>query len=90
MGIAETGSSGTDAAGSSTVRLLIGGMHCSSCAALIEETLVDEPGIRSATVDLESARASVTFDPGCASVDDVCAAVARTGYSAAPADAESP
>jgi copper chaperone CopZ len=61
--------------------LAIAGMHCSSCAALIEESLgVD--GVTEASVDLEGARARVTFDPAVVSPDALCALVADAGYEA--------
>ena len=69
---------------SAEVELDVGGMHCQSCAALIEETLRGDPGVRSAQVDLDAARASVTFDGATLSVDDLCAAVAGAGYRATP------
>ena len=66
------------------VELQVGGMHCQSCAALIEETLRDDPGVHSARVELDAARASVTFDRASLSIDDLCAAVASLGYRATP------
>ena len=39
----------------------------------------------SATVDLDSARAVVTFDPSTIDVDALTAAVAEAGYAATPA-----
>lgn len=74
----------TSGAGSCTVDLVVGGMHCPSCAALIEETLTGDPAVRSATVDLEAARATVTYDPSRLTVEDVCAAVTGLGYRATP------
>jgi copper chaperone CopZ len=59
-------------------------MHCSSCAALIEETLALRDGVTGATVDLNSAIARVTFDPSRVAVEDLCAAVVDEGYEAAP------
>ena len=38
-------------------------MHCGSCVALIEETLTEQAGVARASVDLESARAVVEYDP---------------------------
>jgi Cu+-exporting ATPase len=61
------------------------GMHCQSCVALLEETLTETAGVHSATVDLEQARAFVTFDPAQASIDALCAAIVSAGYGAAPA-----
>jgi len=67
-----------------TIELLVEGMHCGSCVALIEETLVAAPGVRGAVVDLESGRASVVVSPGDVSIDALCAAIAGAGYSATP------
>jgi copper chaperone CopZ len=71
-------SAGTDAA----VELAVSGMHCQSCASLIEETLARDPGVRRAAVDLEAGRASVAYDPGALSVEALCAAVTAAGYPA--------
>ncbi len=59
-------------------------MHCQSCVALIEETLGRDPAVHRITVDLDAARASVSFDGSALSVDDLCTAVAGVGYRAIP------
>lgn len=69
---------------SAFVELVVQGMHCQSCAALIEETLVRDPRVRTATVDLDRARASVVFDASALSIDELCAAVTSVGYQATP------
>jgi copper chaperone CopZ len=73
-----------------TVELVVGGMHCPSCAALVEETLTGDPAVHYVRVDLDAARASVTFDPTTLTVDDVCAAVAGVGYTATIATSGAP
>jgi len=75
----------TGGAAPASVELLVEGMHCGSCVALIEETLQEQAGVRSATVDLDSARAVVGFDPAQIDVDALTAAVAEAGYVATPA-----
>jgi hypothetical protein len=55
-----------------------------SCVLLIEETLADHPAVRQVIVDLDSARASVTFAPEGISADAVCATVTALGYPASP------
>ena len=72
-------------ADTTTVELLVGGMHCQSCAALIAETLTGDPAVREAVVDLDTARASVTYDPSALTAAQLCAAVAGAGYRATPA-----
>jgi copper chaperone CopZ len=64
------------------VDLAITGMHCPSCAALIEETLGADDGVTEATVDLAAARARITFDPTVLGPDRLCALVAEAGYQA--------
>ncbi|MGO8872692.1 MAG: heavy-metal-associated domain-containing protein [Acidimicrobiales bacterium] len=73
---------GTDGA---SATLTIDGMHCGSCVALVEETLTEQDGVSAASVDLESGRAEVRYDPSRVTLDDLTAAVAEAGYSATPA-----
>jgi Cu+-exporting ATPase len=72
------------------VELAVNGMHCSSCASLIEETLARDPRVHRAAVDLEAGRASVVYDPGAITVDDLCAAVTEAGYVATPLPSTGP
>jgi copper chaperone len=60
----------------------ITGMHCSSCVALIEETLGDRPGIESINVDLEAGKAELSYDLDAIRLDDVCSTIAGLGYGA--------
>jgi copper chaperone CopZ len=68
--------------GPATVRLALTGMHCGSCAALIENILSDQPGVTGAVVGFEAAEARVTFDPAKVTVNDLCSSVAGAGYVA--------
>jgi copper chaperone CopZ len=61
------------------------GMHCGSCAALIQDTLVDQAGVETVEVDLESAKAEVGFDPTTISLTELCETIAGLGYGATPA-----
>jgi copper chaperone CopZ len=72
------------AEGTATAELSIEGMHCQSCVLLIEETLAEDPDIHQVIVDLESARAMVSFAPGSITLDTVCATVTALGYPASP------
>ncbi len=65
-----------------TVELALSGMHCRSCVELIQDVLVEQTGVFLATVVLDSESARVEFDPSVTTVDDLCAAVLDTGYSA--------
>ncbi len=75
----------TGLAGEGTVvELAVSGMHCPSCVALIEEVLSERDGVRSVSVDLDTGRAAVRFDPAVVGVDDLQAVVTATGYPATP------
>jgi copper chaperone CopZ len=64
--------------------LAVGGMHCESCALLIQEVLAEQAGVLDASVDLPGARAHVEYDTSQLGVDQLTGAVAAAGYSAAP------
>lgn len=70
----------------SVAELSITGMHCTSCAALVEETVGELDGVSGVEVVYESGRAKVTFDAAAVGVEELCAAVAEAGYEAHPAD----
>jgi Cu+-exporting ATPase len=79
--------SGTDAGEAphlADVELTVDGMHCESCASLIEEVLLEDSSVTSATVDLGAARAVVTYAPATTSVEHLCELVAGVGYQASP------
>ncbi|MDE2365761.1 MAG: copper ion binding protein, partial [Betaproteobacteria bacterium] len=64
-----------------SVRLQISGMTCAACSGRIEKALNSLPGV-TATVNLATEVAHASFSPGAATVDDLIAAVARSGYGA--------
>ena len=65
--------------GESDAFFKISGMTCGSCVAQIEQMLVDQAGVSSATVDLESGRAVVRITPE-ASPEQMMALVTEAGY----------
>ncbi len=66
-----------------TVDLAIGGMTCAACSARLERVLSALPGVE-AHVNLATEKARVRYTPGLASTDDLIAAAARAGFTAAP------
>ena len=70
-----------------TAELELGGMHCSACATRIQKSLGRLPAVASASVNLATTRAFVSYDPGRLTRDELCRAVADVGYSASPVDA---
>ena len=70
-----------------TAELELGGMHCSACAARIERALGRLPGVASASVNLATARAFVSYNGSAISAGELCQTVADVGYSAEAVDA---
>nr|HID14334.1 heavy metal translocating P-type ATPase [Anaerolineae bacterium] len=79
-----------------TITLPIGGMTCASCTSHVEKALSKVPGVLSASVNLATEKATVTFVPGVAGLADGSTelaevfkqAVAETGYEVLEAPAE--
>ncbi len=68
-----------------TVELTLEGMHCNACATRIERALADEAGVLSASVNLATNRAFVSYLPADATPGDLCATVKGAGYAASEA-----
>lgn len=60
----------------------ISGMHCSSCAALIEKSLKKVEGITAVNVNLASEKARVVYDPLRVKTEDLIKGVEKAGYGA--------
>ncbi|WP_430382600.1 heavy metal translocating P-type ATPase [Streptomyces sp. P10-4] len=75
-----TAENAAQAATTSEVELLIGGMTCASCAARVERKLNRMDGV-SATVNFATEKAKVTYADG-VRVADLIATVEKTGYTA--------
>ena len=63
----------------------VGGMTCAACQAHVEKAVCKLPGVEDVAVNLLSGSMAVDYDAGSVSADDICKAVGRAGYSAAPA-----
>ncbi|QQS16125.1 MAG: heavy metal translocating P-type ATPase [Candidatus Moraniibacteriota bacterium] len=64
------------------ISLSLSGMHCSSCARLIENSLKKTVGVTNANVNFAAEKALVTFDETNASVENLIDSVSRAGYRA--------
>lgn len=71
----------------STARLAIYGMHCASCAGLIEKQLSKVPGVENATVNFAAEKALVHTN-GTVAVEQLLGAVKKAGYRAESIDSE--
>ncbi len=56
------------------------GMHCASCVRVIEKALSRVEGVTSASVNIATEQASVTYDPKQVSDDKLASAAAAVGY----------
>jgi Cu+-exporting ATPase len=60
--------------------LPIQGMTCASCVRRVERALLSVDGVSEATVNLVTEKATVSWDPGRVSVEDLARAVGDAGY----------
>lgn len=65
-----------------TVQLKTTGMHCGSCAMMIQMTLEDLPGVKAAKAEYATGLAEVTYDSDTVDTDALIAAVKGAGYGA--------
>jgi Cu+-exporting ATPase len=63
-----------------TITLPIGGMTCASCVGHVERALNKVDGVTSASVNLATEKATVTFVPGIAGLTEFRQAVTDAGY----------
>lgn len=68
--------------GTQKINLSLGGMHCSSCAAIIEKSIKRVAGVQEAHVNFAAEKASVLFDVNKAKSEDIIGAVEKAGYKA--------
>jgi copper chaperone CopZ len=65
-----------------TVRLKTTGMHCGSCAMMIQMTLEDLPGVVAAKVEYATGMGDVTYDSDVVDTAAMVVAVEGAGYGA--------
>ncbi len=64
------------------ITLDVTGMTCASCSARIEKGLSRTPGVKQATVNLATERATVAFDPSLLDVQNIIDTIDDLGYGA--------
>lgn len=62
------------------VDLKVGGMHCKSCARLIELELKDKDGVQAVSVDEAAGHASIEYDPARIDLAALRQAIRDAGY----------
>lgn len=60
----------------------ISGMHCTSCAGLIERSLKKVEGVNEVNVNFATEKAHIIYDSNTAKVEDLIKGVEKSGYSA--------
>jgi copper chaperone len=58
------------------------GMHCASCALLIDDALADLPGVAHVETSRRQQRSTVGLDPVQTGPQDVVAVIEELGYTA--------
>lgn len=62
----------------------VDGMHCGSCALLIDDTLADLPGVRSTQTRVQAGLSTVELDLTHSRPEDVISTIEELGYRAWP------
>ncbi len=62
------------------INLAISGMHCSSCAGIIERSLKKVPGVSEVQVNFAAEKASVVFDDALTKQENLILAIEKAGY----------
>ena len=62
------------------LELPVGGMHCASCVLNVEKALKASPGVVSATVNLATERAVISYFPGLTDPERIKGAIVNAGY----------
>lgn len=65
-----------------TATLSVQGMTCAGCVRSVQRKLEATPGVRKASVSLESSSATVEYDSGKVRPDALAAAVSSLGFEA--------
>jgi len=73
---------------SQRINLSLFGMHCSSCANIIERSLKKVPGVKQANVNFAAEKANIIFDENLANPELLIDMVAKAGYKAETVDAK--
>ena len=66
-----------------TTTIKVNGMTCAGCTAAVERVLRALDGVGNVSVSLNDAQATVEFESGRVSVDDMRGAIEDAGYDAA-------
>ena len=66
---------------SKPIRVAISGMHCASCASVIEKTLNKNPHVKQAEVNFGTEKAKITFNSETIDIAELNKEIEPLGYS---------
>jgi len=72
----------TKQGGEERIALNIAGMHCASCAGIIEKSLKKISGVKEANVNFGSEKARILYDRALTTTEQIIDAVKKAGYKA--------
>jgi copper chaperone len=64
------------------ITLSVQGMTCGHCVKTVETSVGELPGVKTVTVDLKGARATVGFDPSMIEPEAIVERLSEEGYQA--------
>jgi Cu+-exporting ATPase len=64
-------------------KIRVTGMTCTTCAATIENGLIETPGVEKASVNFASEKAAIEYDPAKVDLSTITGAIEQLGYKAA-------
>ncbi|MFZ5976019.1 MAG: copper ion binding protein, partial [Bacillota bacterium] len=70
------------------LELIVEGMTCAACSAAVERAVKKLPGVRSASVNLATNRASVEYDPSEVKLSEIKSAIDKAGYTSRDIEGE--
>jgi len=78
----------TESNSNQRISLSLFGMHCSSCANIIERSLKKVPGVKQANVNFAAEKASIVYDQSLATTQNLIDAIGKAGYKAELVDSK--
>jgi Cu+-exporting ATPase len=69
---------------SRTIEVQVHGMHCGSCALLIDDALADLPGVLTSTTSTKRRRSTITHDPTRTDHTEILTTIHALGYRTEP------
>jgi Cu+-exporting ATPase len=72
------------------VSLSLSGMHCASCAGIIERSLKKVSGVKQVNVNFAAEKALINYDENIVNIDNLINAIKKAGYNATKIDEKDP